>query len=166
MLAVTNISELAVVPPGPVPGPQMNDIQLLPDAALLIDGPHLAWFGPQSELTAPADCEIIDAAGRAVAPGLIDCHTHTVFAGTREQEFVQRIQGRSYVEIAESGGGINASVGGVRAASLDELVTAALPRLRRMLEWGTTTAEIQSGYGLTVPDELKMLRTVKRLADV
>ncbi|MHC4236553.1 MAG: imidazolonepropionase [Planctomycetota bacterium] len=98
-------------------------------------------------------------------PGLVDCHTHTVFAGTRENEFVQRIEGRSYVEIAEAGGGINASVKGVRAASCEELVELALPRLRRMLHSGTTTAEIKSGYGLNVADELKMLRAVKELAD-
>lgn len=165
MPAITNIAELAVVPPGPIPGRQMGWLRVVPDAALLLADDKIAWFGPQAELDAPAGCEVIDAAGGCVVPGLIDCHTHAVYAGTREDEFVQRIEGASYVEIAEAGGGINASVQGVREASVEDLVDLALPRLRRMLEAGTTTAEIKSGYGLTVEDELKMLRAVKQLAD-
>jgi imidazolonepropionase len=94
---------------------------------------------------------------------LIDCHTHAVFAGSREREFVQRIEGRSYAEIAESGGGIRVTVDAVRAASCDELVELALPRLERMLRGGVTTVEVKSGYGLSVDDELKMLGAVKRL---
>ena len=165
MLFINNISELVLVPPGPVPGTRMGRLEIVPDAALAIEDGKIARFGPREAVDQPAGCEVIDAGGGAVVPGLVDCHTHTVFAGTREGEFVQRIEGRSYVEIAESGGGINASVKGVRAASCDELVELALPRLRRMLEAGTTTAEIKSGYGLTVEDELKMLRAVKLLGD-
>jgi imidazolonepropionase len=163
VLLIKNIGELPVYPPGPIPGRQMGNVRRLRDASVLIDGQAIAGFGPQSDLHAPAGTEVIDAAGRCVVPGLVDCHTHAVYAGTRENEFVQRIQGRSYVEIAESGGGINASVQGVRAASLEELVELALPRLRRMLQAGTTTAEVKSGYGLTVDDELKMLRAVRQL---
>ena len=165
LLFINNISELVLVPPGPVPGTRMGRLEIVPDAALAIEDGKIARFGPREAVDQPAGCEVIDAGGGAVVPGLVDCHTHTVFAGTREGEFVQRIEGRSYVEIAESGGGINASVKGVRAASCDELVELALPRLRRMLEAGTTTAEIKSGYGLTVEDELKMLRAVKLLSD-
>jgi len=163
VLLVDNIAELAVVPPGPVPGSRMRHLPVIADAALLIDDGRIVRFGPRGEMDAPPGCERIDAGGGAVVPGLVDCHTHTVFAGTREHEFVQRIEGKSYVEIAESGGGINASVQGIRAASCEELVESALPRLRRMLEAGTTTAEVKSGYGLTVDDELKMLRAVKAL---
>ena len=103
------------------------------------DGERISWFGPQAELDAPDGCPALDAQGGCVIPGLIDCHTHTVFAGTREREFVQRLEGRSYAEIAESGGGIRVTVEAVRNASCEELVELALPRLNRMLERGVTT---------------------------
>ena len=166
MIVIKNIGELVVVPRGPVPGRQMRNVQRLYDASLLIDGETIAAFGRQAEVDVPARCDVIDAAGGCVVPGLVDCHTHTVFAGSREDEFVQRIEGASYVEIAEAGGGIRATVDAVRAASCDQLVELALPRLRRMLESGTTTAEVKSGYGLTAEDELKMLRAVKRLNEL
>jgi imidazolonepropionase len=163
MFVIDNIAELAVVPRGPVSGRRMGDVERVSDARVLVDGARIAGFGARDAVDTPGGCEVIDAGGGCVVPGLVDCHTHAVFAGTREAEFVQRIQGKSYVEIAESGGGINASIKGVRAASVEELVEGALPRLQRMLESGTTTAEVKSGYGLTVADELKMLRAVKEL---
>ncbi len=163
MLLITDINELVAVPPGAISGKHMRHVRRLHDASLLIEGEAIAGFGPQASFDVPADCQTIDAAGGCVVPGLVDCHTHAVFAGTREDEFVQRIEGKSYLEIAESGGGINASLRGVREATVEELVELALPRLRRMLEAGTTTAEVKSGYGLTVADELKMLRAVKEL---
>ena len=165
MLAIHNIAELVVVPPGPVPGRSMGDVKVVESAAVLIDDERIAWFGPQRELKAPSDCESIDAQGGCVVPGLVDCHTHTVFAGTREQEFVQRIQGKSYAEIAEAGGGIRVTVEGVRQASHEELIDLARPRLERMLRNGVTTVEIKSGYGLQVSDELKMLEVVRRLGE-
>ena len=130
---------------------------------MLIEAGRIAWFGREADLVAPAGCETLDADGGCVVPGLIDCHTHTVFAGTREDEFAQRLEGKSYAEIAESGGGIRVTVEAVRAAGCDELVELALPRLRRMLHRGVTTVEIKSGYGLSVEDELKMLEAVRRL---
>jgi imidazolonepropionase len=130
---------------------------------VLIDGEHIAWFGPEAELEVATDCETIDAGGGCVVPGLIDCHTHAVFAGTRENEFVQRIEGKSYAEIAEAGGGIKVTVEAVRKATCDELVEVTLPRLKRMLHNGVTTVEIKSGYGLTVEDEFKMLEAIRRL---
>lgn len=163
MLAIRNIGELVRVPPGPVPGRSMGRVETIESAAVLIDGERIKWLGPGAEVALPKGCETIDAQGGCVVPGLIDCHTHTVFAGTREKEFVQRIEGRSYAEIAESGGGIRVSVEAVRQASCDELVALALPRLERMLRLGVTTVEIKSGYGLTVEDELKMLEAVRRL---
>jgi len=165
MLAIRHIGELVLVPRGPVGGRSMGRVETVPDAAVLVDGDRISWFGAESDFEAPADCHVIDAAGGCVIPGLIDCHTHTVFAGSREGEFVQRLQGKSYAEIAESGGGIRVSVEAVRNASCEELVALALPRLRRMLEHGVTTVEIKSGYGLTVEDELKMLRAVRQLDD-
>ena len=104
--------------------------------------------------------------GGAVIPGLIDSHTHLVFAGTREDEFAMRCAGKSYLEIAKAGGGIQRTVEAVREASLDELVELALPRLRRMLSYGVTTIEVKSGYGLSVDDELKMLRAVRKLDEL
>ncbi|MCO6438118.1 MAG: imidazolonepropionase [Phycisphaerae bacterium] len=163
MLAIRNISELVVVPKGPVPGRAMGRIETIAGAAVLIEDGLIRWFGPETDLSAPADARAIDAEGGCVVPGLIDCHTHTVFAGSREAEFVKRIEGKSYAQIAEEGGGIRVSVEAVRRASLEALVGLALPRLQRMLAQGVTTVEIKSGYGLTVDDELKMLRAVKRL---
>ena len=166
MLVILNISELVVVPPGPIGGRSMQDVERINAAAVLIDGERIVWFGPEADLNAPAECESIDARGGCVIPGLVDCHTHAVFAGTRESEFVQRIEGKSYAQIAEAGGGIRVSVEGVRKASLDELVELTLPRLQRMLHNGVTTVEIKSGYGLTVDDELKMLEAIRRLDDL
>lgn len=163
MLLVTNIGELVLYPRGPLVGAAMRDVQRVADAAVLIDGARIVACGRRVDVERPAGCEELDAGGGCVVPGLIDCHTHTVFAGSRAAEFVQRIEGRSYVEIAEAGGGIRSTMRAVRAASEDELVEVALPRLGRMLVAGTTTAEVKSGYGLTVVDELKMLRAVRRL---
>jgi len=163
MLVIRNIGELVVVPPGPVPGRAMRTVDRIHSAAILIDADRFAWFGPEDSLDAPSRCESIDARGGCVLPGLIDCHTHTVFAGTREGEFVQRIEGKSYAEIAQAGGGIRVTVEAVRHASLEELIETTLPRLARMLHNGVTTVEIKSGYGLTVEDEIKTLQAVRLL---
>jgi len=165
MLAIRNIKELIQMPPGPIGGRAMRHIRRIPDAAILVDGDRIAWFGPEAACQPPAGTEVLDAEGGCVIPGLIDCHTHTVFASTREHEFVQRLEGKSYAEIAESGGGIRVSVDAVREATVDELVASARPRLARMLANGVTTVEIKSGYGLSPADELKMLRAIKQLAD-
>jgi imidazolonepropionase len=106
----------------------------------------------------------IDATGMLVLPGLVDGHTHAVFAGSREGEFDLRIRGVPYMEIARRGGGINSTVEAVRRASRQDLVDAALPRLRSVLRTGTTTIEIKSGYGLDTPNEIKMLRAIRDLA--
>lgn len=163
MLVIRNIGELVVVPPGPVFGRAMKTVDRILLASVLIDGDRIAWFGPEDGLDAPSGCESMDARGGCVLPGLIDCHTHTLFAGTREDEFIQRLEGRSYAEIAQAGGGIRVTVEAVRRASLDELIETALPRLARMLGNGVTTVEIKSGYGLTVDDEIKMLEAIQRL---
>lgn len=164
-LFIDNIGRLPLVPPGPVAGPEMGRLEVLEQAAILVTGGKIAWFGPAADAPAIGGAIRLDAGDGCVIPGLVDCHTHTVFAGTREREFVQRIEGRSYAEIAESGGGIRVSVESVRAASEAELVELALPRLRRMLECGVTTVEIKSGYGLSPADELKMLRAIAALRE-
>jgi imidazolonepropionase len=130
-------------------------------AVLVIDG-HIAWVGPMRD--APRADRKIDAEGRLLTPGLIDCHTHLVYAGNRANEFEQRLQGISYSDIAKAGGGILSTVRATRAASESELLSSAMPRLDRLLAEGVTTVEIKSGYGLDVETELKMLRVARALA--
>lgn len=134
---------------------------LIPDAALLIEGDRIAWAGPRSD--APKGNETLDLEGRLVTPGLIDAHTHIVFAGNRAAEFELRLNGASYEEIARAGGGILSTVTATRAATEDDLVAQALPRLDAIMAQGATTVEIKSGYGLTIADEIKMLRAARRL---
>lgn len=138
----------------------------VPQGAVGIEGGKIAWVGP--ELLVPASAvtpqtELVDAQQGFVGPGFVDPHTHLVFAGDRAQEFARRCAGESYLDIARSGGGIAATVLATRKASEDELVALALPRLARLAEHGVTTVEVKSGYGLDLPNELKMLRVVKRL---
>ena len=108
---------------------------------------------------------MIDCAGRWITPGLIDCHTHLVHAGNRAHEFELRLAGASYEEIARAGGGIVSTMKATRAASVDELVAAAMPRLDALIAEGVTTIEIKSGYGLSLDDELKMLRAARQLGE-
>jgi len=142
----------------------MGRVPIVRDAVLTIENGRITWFGPRRDLPRTDDFDVLDAEGGCVVPGLVDCHTHSVFTGTREAEFVRRIEGASYAQIAQEGGGIRVTVDAVRRASIDELVALARPRLRRMLQNGVTTVEIKSGYGLTIEDELKMLQAVQRLA--
>jgi imidazolonepropionase len=134
---------------------------LLPDGALLIEDGRIAWAGPRAE--APGSEAVTDLAGRLVTPGLIDCHTHLVHAGDRAREFEMRLEGASYAEIARAGGGILSTVEATRAASVDELVARALPRLDALLAEGVCAVEVKSGYGLNVESELDMLRAARRL---
>ncbi len=160
---VNNIAQLVAVPPGPLGGKSLADPPVIADAAVVLDGESIAWFGSADQTPAGQVDRVIDAAGGTVVPGLVDCHSHVVFAGWREGEFVQRIRGAGYIEILESGGGIKDSVRALRAASIDELVAQSRPRLERMLACGTTTVEAKSGYGLTPEDEVKTLRAIDRL---
>jgi imidazolonepropionase len=123
---------------------------------------RVAFLGPEAQLVEEA-AQTIDARGGFVGPGLVDPHTHLVFGGDRSAEFDQRCRGATYLEIAQSGGGIARTVEATRAASEDDLVKAALPRLAALLAQGVTTVEIKSGYGLDIDNELKMLRAIKRL---
>jgi imidazolonepropionase len=121
---------------------------------------RIVYAGPAADFTG----EIIDLQGRLVTPGLIDCHTHLVFAGNRANEFRLRLDGASYEDIARAGGGILSTVTATRMASEDDLIASALPRLDALIASGVTTVEIKSGYGLTLEDELKMLRAAKAQA--
>lgn len=168
MLVIRNIAEVVTAVRGPVRVDDPAALRVYRDASIGVEDGRIAWIRERGAGDEPggadaSDATIVDAAGGCVVAGLIDCHTHTVFAGTRENEFVQRISGRSYAEIAEAGGGIKSTVAAVREATEEELVEMAIPRLARMLDGGVTTIEIKSGYGLTVDDELKMLRAIKLL---
>jgi imidazolonepropionase len=145
MLVVRNIGELA-----------LGDGRSIRNASVRIEEGRFLDFESGGG-------EILDAGGGAAVPGLVDSHTHLVFAGSRADEFAMRAKGMSYLEIAKAGGGIGRTVEAVRGASLDELVELALPRLRRMLRNGVTTVEVKSGYGLDVENEIKMLRAVREL---
>ncbi len=138
---------------------------IIEGGAVAIAGERVAAVGTRDEIRSRyPEAERIDLAGKVVAPGFIDSHTHAVFGRWRLDEYEMRCAGKSYEEIAAEGGGINASVRDLRERSEDELVQLTGARLRRMLEHGTTTVEVKSGYGLTLDDELKMLRVVQRLA--
>lgn len=127
-------------------------------------GGTISYVGPDAD--APDAAAIVDCDGRWITPGLIDCHTHLIHAGNRAKEFEARLNGATYEEIARAGGGILATVTATRAAGEDELVATALPRLDQLMSEGVTTVEIKSGYGLTLHDELKMLRAARHLGDV
>jgi imidazolonepropionase len=123
----------------------------------------ITYAGPQLNCDA---AEIIDCAGRWITPGLIDCHTHLIYGGDRSGEFEARLNGASYKQIAEAGGGIIATVTATREASENELIQAARPRLNALLAEGVTTVEIKSGYGLSYESELHLLRTIRAAADI
>ncbi|MGB0591261.1 MAG: imidazolonepropionase [Myxococcota bacterium] len=135
---------------------------VIEDAALVVDATgHVTWVGPGAEK--PTTETDTDLGGALVMPGFVDAHTHVVFAGDRTGDFTARCAGETYQEIAARGGGIRLTVNATRSASLEELVTLALPRLQELLEHGVTTVEVKSGYGLSVADELRMLEAIAQL---
>ena len=139
---------------------------LIEDGALACADGRIAWVGRMSDLPAAASAARSEnLAGKLLTPGLIDCHTHLVFAGNRAGEFDMRLNGASYEDIARAGGGIASSVAAVRAASEEELLQQSLPRARALLRDGVTTLEIKSGYGLDLANEGKMLRVARRLGE-
>jgi imidazolonepropionase len=168
-LAVINCSQLVTLsgPARPRVGPELRQLAIVADGGMLVRDGRIATVGTRSEVEKliDKDCEVVDAGGRVVLPGFVDAHTHPVFGGTRVNEFEERSEGVTYQEIAARGGGIQSTVNATRAATVDELVASG----RRHAEWfirtGTTTVEAKSGYGLTVEDELKILRAIKRLND-
>jgi len=138
---------------------------IIEHAAIVTSGALVQWIGPQADLIESDFDSVIDLNGAWVTPGLIDCHTHTVFGGNRSGEFEQRLQGVSYAEIAAAGGGIASTVRATRAASEDELYASAERRLRHLLKDGVTTVEMKSGYGLDLANERKLLRVIRRLGN-
>ncbi len=136
---------------------------IIEDAAIVTRDEFIEWIGPRLQLPAGEYGRTRELEGAWVTPGLIDCHTHTVFGGNRSGEFEQRLQGVSYAEIAAAGGGIASTVRATRAASEDELFASARERLICLLRDGVTSVEIKSGYGLSLESERKILRVIRRL---
>ncbi len=139
---------------------------IIEDAVLAMNDQKIVWIGPASDLPPLHAEEVIDLEGRWVTPGLIDCHTHLVYAGNRAQEFEQRLNGASYEEISKAGGGILSTVAATRAASQDDLLSQSIRRLDAILSEGVTTVEIKSGYGLDTATEVKMLEAARALGDM
>jgi imidazolonepropionase len=152
-------ADLATMLPGGAP------YGLVADGAVAAKGRRIAWVGPRKDLPGPA-AETHDCQGGLITPGLIDCHTHLVFAGNRAGEFERRLQGATYEQLAREGGGILSTVTATRAADEESLVALAAPRLARLMADGVTTVEIKSGYGLAADAELRMLRAARRLGEL
>lgn len=144
------------------------DMQVIPEAAIAVKNGKIAWLGKMSSL----DCKpehvaklVHDIDHHCITPGLIDCHTHIVYAGNRFNEFEMRLQGQSYTEIAKQGGGIHSTVTSTRLASEADLLRESLARVKQLQASGVTTMEIKSGYGLNRDDEIKMLKTAKLITE-
>ncbi len=167
-LAVVGCSELVTLA-GPArarTGAELRELAIIRNGAMLVHDGRIERVGPRSEIAIDKDAEVIDASGRVVMPGFVDAHTHPVFAGNRAGEFEQRAAGATYQEIAAAGGGIRSTVRATRAASEAEIVAAASRYAGWFLRNGTTTIEAKSGYGLSVEDELKLLRAIARIGPV
>ena len=171
-LVLIHAGELATLKAGPIPRTRdaLADLDVIADGAVAIAGDSIAAVGPTTtilrDVPTTSKTRTIDAAGRLVTPGLVDAHTHLLFAGHRANEFALRLQGAGYADILAAGGGILATVRATRAASEADLVALGRRRLDRMLAHGTTTVEAKSGYGLSLDHELKILRATSALARV
>lgn len=170
-LLVTNIAFLAGIQPTDklrLEGKEMAQLETIANAFLYVEDGRIHSYGTMSDLAKcnlPSDVQQIDAKGGSVLPSWCDSHTHIVFAGSREQEFVDKIRGLSYAEIAKRGGGILNSADKLHDMSEDELYQQAMRRVDEVIRKGTGCIEIKSGYGLNTADELKMLRVIKRIKE-
>lgn len=154
----------------PVSGKRMSDLGIIEDGSVWVEDGTIRYVGRDSDVLAQvgerlSEADQIDARGKVVTPGLVDPHTHVVFAGSRENEFEMRLSGATYMEIMNAGGGIHSTTQATRNASEEQLYQETLPRLDRFLQHGVTTVEAKSGYGLSLEHELKQLRVAKRLDD-
>jgi imidazolonepropionase len=166
-LAVLRAAQLVTVggPKRPRVGGEMSDLATIQDGGMLIQDGRVVQTAASDEIekALPGGAQVVDATGKVVLPGFVDAHAHPVFAGDRIDEFEMRARGATYEEIAAGGGGIRSTVRKTRAASEDELLKQAKKHAEWFLQGGTTTVEAKSGYGLTVEDELKILRVIRRL---
>ena len=166
-ILIQNIAHLFGILPAGVErlqGKEMALVETIDDAWLSIEGGHIIDFGPMSSMPETGHFEVIDAEGGSVMPCFCDPHTHLVYAGSREQEFVDKIQGLSYAEIARRGGGILNSVDLLHRLTEQELYEQAMHRMKEIEAKGTGCVEIKSGYGLSTEDELKILRVIRRIS--
>ncbi len=166
---IKKLVQLRDVQVSTIKGKDMDVLPCLDDAWLAIDNGLIADYGSMSDFPGIADwkdLQVIDASGKMVFPSWVDSHTHIVYAGSREQEFTDRIKGLSYEEIAQRGGGILNSSKKLQDASEEELLQQALPRLHEIILQGTGAVEIKSGYGLNLESELKMLRVIKKIKEL
>ena len=161
---LTDISQLAL--PHLKEGGSRTPVDIIEDAAILIENDEVLARGPRIDIEAqaPAETPRVSCGGRAVIPGLVDSHTHAVFAGQRVDEFLRRGRGESYEEIAAAGGGIRNTAKAFVEGELEEVVQASTARINRMFELGTTTLEVKTGYGLSVDAELKHFEAIERTA--
>ena len=168
-LVVTNCSQLVTLAGAhrPRTGGDLRQLAIIEDGAMLVRDEYLEAVGRRREIESliDADCEVIDAEHRVVMPGFVDAHTHPVFAGIRANEFEERASGVTYRQIAARGGGIRSTVRATRNASLNDLVKVGKGYAEWFLRNGTTTVEAKSGYGLTLEDELKILRAIRELGE-
>jgi len=163
-LLVTGISQLATpLGEGPKHGAAMSELLVVEHAAFAIADGRFVWVGRAADWSGEA-ARALDVGGRAVVPGLVDPHTHAVWAGDRLADFDARTSGRSYEEILAAGGGIRSTIRATAAGSLDELVALARPRIAALVSSGATTIEVKSGYGFSVAAELRMLEAIDALA--
>src|SRR5512132_3841635 len=165
-LAVLHASQVVTLsgPKRPRIGAEMSELAIISDGGMLIHNGKIESVGPSAEIEKNVgDEEIVDAGGRVVMPGFVDAHTHLVFGGNRLDDFERRARGETYEQIAKAGGGIWSTVEKTRAASELDLLTQAKKHAKWFLSCGTTTVEAKSGYGLTVEDELKILRVMRQL---
>lgn len=160
-MLIHSASQLLTLAGGSQRGASLGNLEIIENGAVLVQDGRIAALGPSTELLAAhPDEKNIDAEGRVVMPGLVDAHTHAIWAGDRAAEFELRLQGKSYLEILEAGGGILSTVEATRAATVEELITETRPRLRTMFAYGSTTIEVKTGYGLELASELRMLEAL------
>src|SRR5438874_8355463 len=166
-LAVLHASQLITLagPPRARFGKELGDLGIIPDGGLVVADGKITYVGktPEIENICQHDTEVVDARGCVVLPGFVDAHTHLVFAGNRLEDFESRARGHTYEQVAKRGGGIQTTVQATRAATEDDLFALAKKRASWLLQNGTTTIEAKSGYGLTLKDELKILRVIRRV---
>jgi imidazolonepropionase len=169
-LLIKNIRQLVTVKSSGKPfrrGSEMRDLGIVEHADVLIEDGLFRWIGTSGTLTGTLDedADVLDASEFVALPGFVDAHTHLVFAGSRENEFAMRVEGKTYQEIADAGGGIISTVTATRSVSKKELKKIASKRLDEMMKLGTTTVEIKSGYGLDADSEIKMLEAINELSE-
>jgi imidazolonepropionase len=165
-VAVLHAGQLVTLagPKRPRVGAELSELRIIKDGGMLVRNGKIDITGPSDEIERKAgDAQIVDAGGRLVLPGFVDAHTHLVFAGNRLDDFERRLRGETYEQIAKAGGGIRSTVEKTRAASEAELFAQAKKHAEWFLKCGTTTVEAKSGYGLTLEDELKILRVIRRI---